>query len=119
MAVRKKDLLRVSLFNDTLLSSGDVELCSRVIKHFYEIYYEPSAIVHHYYPKSVWLFIKKNIFYGKGLGILRRKNKYKFMTKHISCLSIIRTHGFMFAIFKLLQGISFRLGLVVGYLSIK
>ena len=98
------------------MSGGDFELCSRVIKNSKEIYYEPDAKIYHHYPSSILTFMRKRFINGKWNGIIRKLYKKKLHIKSKSYLDILRIYGFMFVIFRFLEDISFRSGLIVAYL---
>jgi glycosyltransferase involved in cell wall biosynthesis len=119
IAVRKIDLLKAGLFNEQLLSGGDFEFCSRLIKNTEEICYEPNAIVYHYYSKSILVFMKKNFRYGIWNRVIRKKHKKQFHIKTMGYLEILRNFGLTFVIFKILQDFSFKSGFLFGLLLSK
>lgn len=119
MGIRKNKIMKAGLFNESLLSGGDFELCSRLIRNDQEIYYNPEALVYNHYPSSLWIFLKKNFFYGKWISIINKMIKNDFYVDKLSYNKIIVRYGPEFAFFKLLQDLSFYSGLIFGRLVSK
>ena len=118
MAVRKKSIVEIGLFNDKIKSGGDFELCGRMIKKPEQIYFEKNAIIYHQYPKSILKFIKKSFYYGKWKRIIKKNQGFK--SSKISYLEMLRKNKFRYIIFRFLQDVSYKTGCLIGIIiSIK
>jgi glycosyltransferase involved in cell wall biosynthesis len=116
MAIRKKELNKVSLFDEELESGADFYLCSKIVKKSFDIEYEPDALIYHNYPNSLFFFIKKMLFYGKWHSIIARKYNKKFKIKYQSNLEMIKIHGLLSVILNLLGWAVFKSRYYVGFL---
>jgi len=114
MAVRKTEIKKVGLFNPTLKSGGDFELCHRIIKSKLEITYEPNAIIKHSYTNSLIEFIERYYRYGKGQGMIKKKYKKIIRSPHPSYLSLIKNKGISHIPLRIIQDTSFKIGCIVG-----
>ncbi|MBI2134865.1 glycosyltransferase [Candidatus Woesearchaeota archaeon] len=116
MAIRKSVLDKVGLFNESLKSGADVDICHRIIKSKKDVCYEPRAIINHYYPNSLISFIKKYYKYGKWNKI-RNKNVRvmdEIQVHGYTYAKFFKNHGLFFLFFRLLQDLSYNLGSYVG-----
>ena len=104
------------LFDTGLSLGADFELCSRIVKSPREIIYEPRAMVYHQYSNSLWEFLKKHFLYGRSNGIILRKHKKRFFDLGFKWPGILKRHGPVFAILKIMQDISFGSGVIFGYI---
>lgn len=111
IAVRKKTLLEVGMFNENLLSGGDYEICLRIIKNKNEIQFVPNALVNHFYSKSLIKFMKKQYYYGKWQKEIR---KYPAHVQLPGLFQILREYGLIFFFIRVIGDISYSLGYLLG-----
>lgn len=114
MAVRMSALKKCGLFDETLKSGGDAELCIRMIRSKKEIFYEPRAIVKNIYQDSLPAFIKKHYHYGRWQGIQAKQLNSSNHVRLPSYYRILKDHGLFFVFFRLLQDVSYKVGLLSG-----
>ncbi len=110
MAVRMSALKKYGLFDDTLKSGGDAELCIRMVRSKKEIFYEPRAAVRNIYRGSLPGFMKKHYHYGRWQGI---RAKLLNNSDHVMLppyYRVLKDYGLFFVFFRLLQDVSYRLG---------
>lgn len=114
MAVRNKSSKNTTMFNEALRSGGDIEFCSRLIKNRREIYYEPKAIVRHFYNDPIIDFIKKQYYYGMWCTFLRKNFNIFCNVPLPRYTKIMKLYGFYFLFLRVLQDLSHKLGLYFG-----
>jgi glycosyltransferase involved in cell wall biosynthesis len=110
LAVRKHDLQRTGLFNGTLRSGGDVEMCARLVPNRTQMVYEPRAVVNHIYSTSLVEFARKHYYYGSGYKLLKKKFKLCPEICYPSYASMLKLYGADFVLLRMLQDCSFKLG---------
>jgi len=116
MAISKIHLGK-SRFKGFLMSGGDYELCRRIVKKNDEIHYEPMAKVRHCYSNSLIKFAKKNFFYGTWHSIMAKNQSGANFTPLPGLLTIWKKNGIHFLFLKILQDISFKLGICSGLMK--
>lgn len=67
---KKKNVMDLGGFDNSLNIGEDAELCNRLTKKGFKYLYISDAIVWHHRPKNIEEFIKKMFNYGKGMGKL-------------------------------------------------
>lgn len=73
LAMRKRALEDAGGFDDSLLSGGDFEVCSRMVENRREIKYEPGAKVRCRHPATLQEFARKQFFYGRWSARIRQR----------------------------------------------
>lgn len=71
---KKKALLAVNGFNESLASNEDPELDARLRKNGYKLVFSPKAIVFHHRKKKLNEFFNQAIWYGMGRMQAMKKN---------------------------------------------
>ncbi len=115
MAVRRKDLFDVGLFDPGLMSGGDIELCRRMISSRDEISYCGDAVVYHHYSPSLFSLMKKNFVYGIWNKFCR--NDGDIPLKSCGYGKVLSRYGAAFMLIRLLQDISYHSGKYVGMIQ--
>lgn len=109
-AIRKNEIIKNNMFDDTLYPCEDLDLCNKILKgNNKSIIYEKNAIVKHDYPNSLIFFIKNAYSAGKCIKKMREKWKKNFFVKKKSYWSIIKDEGVVDITLKIIYDFVFRL----------
>ena len=66
MVVPRDTFLEIGGFLAGWRTSEDREICDRWLWHGHKMLYEPSAVVQHAHPLTLWSFCRQHFHYGKG-----------------------------------------------------
>lgn len=77
-AYKKEILNEIGLFDDSLLTGGDIDLAWRITSKGYKIVYEPKALVFHKHRTTPYALFKQFFRYGDGHAKLFKKHKAIF-----------------------------------------
>ena len=117
VAFRKKALFDVGLF-DPSMATEDIDMSWRLQKRFWDIRYEPRALVWMQVPETIGAFFTQRKRWAVGLGqvlrshlgiLLRRKNLRQWPVAYESVLSIL--WAFCFVILTSLWIFSYAIGI--------
>lgn len=96
-------------FREDMQSGADAEFFKRCICRN-QMFFDEKAIAYHYYHDSIIHFIRKNYNYGRGQKMLRGETYIKLPTY----AQLIQRHEPGFVLYRALQDISYRAGLILG-----
>lgn len=109
----RSTFLRVGLFDASLKSGGDKEWGQRLVRHGYELLYEPDAVVYHPARFSLAALIRKTRRRSGGAHVRCRSSENPFRMTVADCYYIL-VYGFRDVVRFLLlgeTGVGARLGL--------
>ncbi len=73
LAVRHSILEDIQGFDEELVICEDADLCWRIQKKGWKLYYQKSAVVYHYHRTGFTSFLKQTFSYGYGYTLLFKK----------------------------------------------
>ena len=86
VAFRKEALVNAGNYDTNCYSGEDQDICYRIAKKGYELYFEPNAVVSHKNEMSLRLFARRWYYYGFHHPYLFRKHSTKGIKLYISRL---------------------------------
>jgi cellulose synthase/poly-beta-1,6-N-acetylglucosamine synthase-like glycosyltransferase len=90
MAFRRKVAEEVGFFDENIQYGFDeVEFADRICKAGYKMVLDPNVFVWHKHRSTLKEFLRQNFQYGKGSGLVFKKNRLKDAVSKWSFLSII------------------------------
>lgn len=91
-------------FDENLLGIEDVDICKRIEKKGYQVYYDPSIVVAHDYRTSLGGFLNQWFFYGKA--------NYRFYKKYL--YNVFQSTIKEFFLFTRVKGLKSKIGALQG-----
>jgi cellulose synthase/poly-beta-1,6-N-acetylglucosamine synthase-like glycosyltransferase len=90
MAFRRKVAEEIGYFDESIQYGFDeVEFADRVCKAGYKMVLDPDIVVWHKHRSSLKEFLKQNFQYGKGSGLVLKRNRLKDSVSKWTLMSII------------------------------
>ncbi|PVX24066.1 MAG: hypothetical protein CW716_10850, partial [Candidatus Bathyarchaeum sp.] len=90
MAYRRKVAEEVGYFDENILYGFDeVEFAGRVCKAGYKMVLDPNVSVWHKHRSTLGEFLKQNFQYGKGSGLVLKRNRLKDAVSRWSFLGLL------------------------------
>jgi glycosyltransferase involved in cell wall biosynthesis len=102
-------------FCDAMMSGGDFEFCSRIVKSRNDLAFEPKAVVQHAYSASLLSFMKRNAMLGRWNVLLSEKSGKRYWDMSFVHRRVLGQHGLLFLFYKIVHDASFITGVLYGY----
>jgi len=134
-AITKEALSIIGYTARKYFSGNDTELSIRIAKNNVRVKFLPDIAVEHFHPDSLRLVIKKQIYRGRWTAIISRDNidylkttnflngtcqtPLAFLKFFPGLIGTVIRRGVRYAYYDLVIGISWRLGLALGWLTKK
>ncbi len=103
MAYRRKVAEEIGYFDENIQYGFDeVEFADRICKAGYKMVLDPKVLVWHKHRSTLGKFLKQNFQYGKGSGLVLKKNKLKDAVSRWAFLGLIGFASWLLIVFSLL-----------------
>ena len=99
MAYRKKVAEEVGYFDENIQYGFDeVEFADRICRAGYKMVLDPKVSVWHKHRSTLGEFLKQNFQYGKGSGLVLKKNRLKDAVSRWSCVGLLGFLSWLFIV---------------------